>query len=64
LLGQRRGLSSNELLAVAERGWPQPRLRTRARQAGKRWLVGCARWTWTHRPRRQAVGLIQQKRQL
>jgi hypothetical protein len=37
-----RGLSSNELLAVATRGWPQSRLRTRARRAGQRWLVGCA----------------------
>jgi hypothetical protein len=32
--------SSNELLAVAAWGWPQPRLRTRARQAGQRWVVG------------------------
>jgi hypothetical protein len=40
-----------------------PRLRTRARQAGQRWLVGYARWTWTHRPHRQAVGLIEQQRQ-
>jgi hypothetical protein len=63
LLGQRRGLSNNELLAVAARGWPQPRLRTRARQAGQRWLVGGAHWSWTHRTRRQAVGLVEQERQ-
>jgi len=36
--------SNNELLAVAEQHWPQPRLRTRARRAGQRWVVGCARW--------------------
>jgi hypothetical protein len=29
---------------------------TRARRAGQRWVVGCARWAWTHRPRRQAGG--------
>jgi hypothetical protein len=62
LLGQRRGLSSNQLLAVATRGWPHPGCAPRARRAGQRWLVGCARWTWTPRPRRQAVGLVQQER--
>jgi hypothetical protein len=36
--------SSNELLAVADRHWPQPQLRTRGRRAGQRWVVGCARW--------------------
>ena len=25
-------------------------------------VVGCARWAWTHRPRRQAVGLVHQER--
>jgi hypothetical protein len=30
---ERRGLFSNELLAVAEHHWPQPRLRIRARRA-------------------------------
>jgi hypothetical protein len=44
---ERRGLP-NELLAVAERRWPQPRLRIRARRAGQRGVVGCARWAWTH----------------
>jgi hypothetical protein len=34
-----------------------------ARQAGQRWVVGCARWAWTHRPRRQADGLVEQERQ-
>ena len=51
-----------ELFAVAEHHWPQPRLHTRARRAEQRWVVGCARWVWTHRPRRQAVGLVQQLR--
>ena len=59
---ERRGLSSKELFAVAEHHWPQPRLHTRARRAEQRWVVGCARWVWTHRPRRQAVGLVQQLR--
>jgi hypothetical protein len=36
--------SSNELLAVADRHWPQPQLRTRGRRAGQGWVVGCARW--------------------
>jgi hypothetical protein len=31
---------------------------TRSRRAGQRWVVGGARWAWTHRPRRQAVGLV------
>jgi hypothetical protein len=35
----------------------------RARRAGQRWVVGCARWAWTHRPRRQAVGLVEQELQ-
>jgi len=30
----------------------------------ERWVVGCARWAWTHRPRRQAVGLVEKERQL
>jgi len=51
---ERRGLSSNELFAVAERHWPQPRLRARARRAGQRWVAGGAGWAWIHRPRRQA----------
>jgi hypothetical protein len=51
--GRRCGLDATVLLAVAARHWPQPRLRTRARQASQRWAVGCARWAWTHRPHRQ-----------
>jgi hypothetical protein len=43
-------LDATVLLAVAARHWPKPRLRTRARQAGQRWAVGCARWAWVRRP--------------
>jgi hypothetical protein len=60
---ERRGLPSAELVAVAEQHWPRPPLRTRARRAGQRWATGGARWAWTHRPRRQAVGPVQQERQ-
>jgi hypothetical protein len=60
---ERRGLSSAELVAIAEHHWPKPRLRTRARQAGNSKATGGAHWAWTHRPRRQAVGLVQQERQ-
>jgi hypothetical protein len=61
---ERRGLSSNELLAVAEQGWPPTPAAYPSPAGGQRWVVGCARWGWTHRPRRQAVGLVQQERQL
>ncbi len=53
--GRRCGLDATVLLAVAARHWPQPRLRTRARQASQRWAVGCARWAWARRPHRQAT---------
>jgi hypothetical protein len=54
--------SSNELLAVAEHHWPNPGWYPSP--PGRATLgVGCARWAWTHRPRRQAVGLVQQERQ-
>jgi hypothetical protein len=59
--GRRCGLDATVLLAVAARHWPQPRLRTRARQASQRWAVGCARWAWTHRPRRQARVLAERE---
>jgi hypothetical protein len=59
--GVRQGLDAGELLAVAERLWPRPRLRTRARHAGRRWAVGCARWAWRHRPRRRAAGSVAQQ---
>jgi hypothetical protein len=35
------------------------RLRTRARRAGQRWMVGGARWAWQQRPRRPAGAVIQ-----
>jgi hypothetical protein len=59
--GRRCGLAVTMLLAVAARHWPQPRLRTRARQASQRWAVGCARWAWTHRPHRQARVLAERE---
>jgi hypothetical protein len=52
--GRRCGLAVTVLLAVAARYWPQPRLRTRARQTAQRWVVGCAHWAWARRPHRQA----------
>ncbi|HEV8651194.1 MAG TPA: hypothetical protein VG276_17835 [Actinomycetes bacterium] len=55
----RRGLATAELVAVAERHWP--RLRVRARRAGRRWAAGSARWAWTHRPRRAASGRVIQQ---
>jgi hypothetical protein len=48
--GARHGLDATVLLAVAARHWPKPRLRTRARQPGQRWAVGCVRWAWSRRP--------------
>ena len=59
--GRRCGLDATVLLAVAARHWPQPRLRTRARQASQRWAVGCARWTWARRPRRRAAGVVAER---
>jgi hypothetical protein len=56
--GRRCGLAVTVLLAVAARHWPQPRLRTRARLAGQRWAVGCARWAWARRPRRRAAAVV------
>jgi hypothetical protein len=49
--GERRGLDAGELLAVAERHWPKPRLPVRAFRAGRRWTAARLR----HRPRRRAV---------
>jgi hypothetical protein len=56
--GARHGVDGGELLAVAERHWPRPRLRTRARHAAGRWATGGARWAWAHRPHRQAGALL------
>jgi hypothetical protein len=59
--GVRQGLDAGELLAVAERHWPKPRLRTRVRHAGTRWATGGARWAWRHRPRRRAGVLVERE---
>jgi hypothetical protein len=59
--GARQSLDAGELLAVAERHWPKPRLRVRARHAGMRWATGGARWAWRHRPRRRAGVLVERE---
>jgi hypothetical protein len=59
--GVRQGLDATVLLAAAARYWPQSRLRTRARQAGQRWAVGCARWAWAHRPHRRATVVVAER---
>jgi hypothetical protein len=59
--GRRCGLAVTVLLAVAARHWPQPRLRTRARLAGQRWAVDCARWAWARRPRRRAAVVVAER---
>jgi hypothetical protein len=59
--GERRGLDTVDLFAVAARHWPKPRMRIRARQAGQRWVVGGARWAWTHRPHRPTGALVQRE---
>jgi len=51
--GTRRGLDAGELVAVAERHWPKPRLHRRAYRAGRRWTV--ARLRRLHRPHRRAA---------
>jgi hypothetical protein len=59
--GARRGLDAGELLAVAERHWPRPPLRTRVRHTAGRWATGGARWAWRHRPRRRAGVLVERE---
>jgi hypothetical protein len=59
--GRRRGLDATVLLAVAARHWPTPRLRTRARQAGQRWAVGCVRWAWARRPHRRPAPALAER---
>jgi hypothetical protein len=51
--GARRGLDAGELVAVAERHWPRPRLHRRAWRAGRRWTAG--RLRRLHRPRHRVV---------
>ena len=55
---ERRGLFSNELLAVAEHHWPNPAAHP---APGGPARLGLARWACTDRPHRQAVGLVQQE---
>jgi hypothetical protein len=59
--GTRHGLDATVLLAVAARHWPKPRLRTRARQAGQRWAVGCVRWAWSRQPHRRAAVVVAER---
>jgi hypothetical protein len=58
--GARQGLDTGELVAVAERHWPRPRLHRRAWWVGRRWTA--ARLRRLHRPRRQAVVRVEQER--
>jgi hypothetical protein len=51
--GPAHGVEVAELLAVAERYWPKPRLHRRAWRAGRRWAV--ARLRRLHRPQGQAA---------
>jgi len=44
---ERRGVPAMDCSRWPSYHWPQPRLRTRTRRAGQRWVVGCARWAWT-----------------
>jgi hypothetical protein len=51
--GPSHGVEVAELLAVAERYWPTPRLHRRAWRAGRRWTA--ARLRRLHRPQGQAA---------
>jgi hypothetical protein len=51
--GPAHGVDVAELVAVAERYWPKPRLHRRAWRAGRRWTV--ARLRRLHRPQGQAA---------
>src|SRR6266508_357649 len=59
--GARQGLDPVQLLAVAARHWPTPRLPVRAYRASRRWAA--ARLRRLHRPRRKARVLVEQERQ-
>ncbi len=55
---QRRGLDTAELVAVAERHWPKPRLRVRAWRAGRRWTGSLRR---LHQPRQAASAVAERE---
>jgi hypothetical protein len=55
----RRGLDAAELVAVAERHWPKPRLRVRAWRAGQRWTTGSLRRL--HQPRQAASAVAERE---
>ena len=57
--GARQGLDAGQLVAVAERHWPKPRLPVRALSAGRRWTV--ARLRRLHRPRRPTSVLAERE---
>jgi len=57
--GARQGLDTGELVAVAERHWPKPRLPVRALRAGRGWTV--ARLRRLHRPRRPTSVLAERE---
>jgi hypothetical protein len=57
--GARRGLDVAELVAVAERHWPTPRLRVRAWRAGRRWTTGSLRRL--HQPRQAASAVAERE---
>jgi hypothetical protein len=55
----RRGLDTGELVAVAARHWPKPRLRVRAWRAGRRWTTGSLRRL--HQPRQAASAVAERE---
>jgi hypothetical protein len=55
----RRGLDTAELVAVAARHWPKPRLRVRAWRAGRRWATGSLRRL--HQPRQAASAVAERE---
>jgi hypothetical protein len=58
----RQGLDPVQLLAVAARHWPTPRLHIRAWRSSRRWAA--ARMRRLHRPRRQPTAVVvEQERQ-
>jgi hypothetical protein len=59
--GARQGLDPVQLLAVAARHWPAPRLPVRAWRTSRRWAA--ERLRRLHRPGRRARVLVEQERQ-